>query len=115
MSYFDGKPQKGKSEFSFSYDGGMYRFTGADTLARFRATPDNFTPAYGVWCAWAMLDGKKVKVNPLRYKIVDGINYLFYDGFWGDTLVKWNEKGKKETEKTLIKTADEQWQKIVAQ
>ncbi len=77
--------------------------------------PERYLPAYGGWCAWAMLDGEKVKVDPDRYKIIGGVNHLFYDGFWGNTLVKWNEKAKSEGEANLISAADAHWQKLTRQ
>ncbi len=115
VSYFFGKPESGKSEIAFIHKGIGYRFSSADHLRRFMEDPDRYVPAYGGWCAWAMLEGEKVEVNPERYKIIDGVNYLFYDGFWGNTLKKWNNRSEKETEKALIRLADEQWQKIVSE
>lgn len=114
VSYFDMDPVKGNMELSHSYKGINYRFVSSDNRDRFMAAPEKFIPAYGGWCAWAMLEGEKVKVNPLRYKVVDGVNYLFYDGFWGNTLEKWNEKAANDTEHHLVETAAKQWQKIVA-
>jgi hypothetical protein len=112
VSYFSGKPELGKSEIAFIHKGIPYRFSRLDNLERFMVDPERYVPAFGGWCAWAMLEGKKVKIDPERFKIVDGVNYLFYDGFWGNTLKKWNNRSEKETEETLVRLADKQWQKI---
>jgi len=34
---------------------------------------------------------------------------IFYDGFFGDTLKKWNEKAEEIPETQLIEVADEKW------
>jgi hypothetical protein len=34
---------------------------------------------------------------------------IFYDGFFGDTPKKWNEKAEEIPETHLIETADEHW------
>ena len=81
----------------------------------FGVAPEKYLPAYGGWCAWAMLDGEKVDVNPERFKIIDGINYLYYDGFWGNTLKKWNKLAEKGSEAALVRQAGGHWQKIVSE
>ena len=75
----------------------------------FSKTPEKYIPAYGGWCAWAMLEGDKVAVDPLSFKIINGKNHLYYNGFWGDTLEKWNKKATKEDEQDLIKLANKNW------
>lgn len=115
VSYFAGKPVVGMSELSLNHEGIQYRFASGKNLQQFRENPRGFLPAYGGWCAWAMLEGKKVEVNPERFKIVDGVLYLFYNGFWGNTLKEWNRRAEKETEQALIIIADDHWQKIVSE
>ena len=78
-------------------------------MATFKANPATYLPAYGGWCAFAMLDGKKVDVNPKRFKVIDGKTYLFYDGLFGNTLKKWGQLARKDSEEKLIKKATEQW------
>lgn len=109
VSYFDQKPREGKSEFRYSYKGVTYWFSSTASLAKFKASPEKYEPAYGGWCAYAMGDsGDKVKVDPETYKIIDGKLYLFYN-FWGNnTLEDWNEK-----EKSLKLKADQNWKKFI--
>jgi YHS domain-containing protein len=109
VSYFDNKPIEGKSEIKFTYHGVSYLFATLQNLVRFKASPEEYEPAYGGWCAYAMGEtGEKVKIDPETYKIVDGKLYLFYN-FWGtNTLSDWNKK-----EKPLKTKADQNWKKIV--
>ncbi len=95
------------------YKNVRYLFASGDNLDQFNLTLDKFLPAYGGWCARAMLDGEKVDVNLERFKIIDEENYLFYHGFWGDTLKKWNQLAEKEGDPALVRQAGEHWQKIV--
>ena len=60
-----------------------------------------------------MLDGDKVEVDPMTYKIVEGKLFLSYNGFWGDTLKKRNKKLNKTKEAAMINQADQEWQQIV--
>lgn len=112
VSYFDGVPVAGREAYLAKYQGVTYLFDSRNNLHRFIVEPERYLPAYGGWCAWAMLDGKKVAIDPERYKIIEGRLYLFYDGFWGDTLKKWNERAETETDMALVGKSDEQWRKL---
>lgn len=115
VSYHLGSsPTLGKKEFTAVYEGVKYRFANSDSQKLFNADPNKYLPAYGGWCAWAMLEGEKVKVNPNSFKIIAGVVYLFYDGFWGDTLKKWNEQTIKVSEDSLVKQSSDHWKKILS-
>lgn len=109
VSYFDGKPQEGKSQFSFNYRGVNYLFVSQANLNKFKTDPAKYEPAYGGWCAYAMGDtGEKVKVDPETYKIIDGRLYLFYN-FWGNnTLTDWSKNERK-----LKEAGDRNWNRLV--
>jgi len=109
ISYFDNKPTEGESKWTFDYKGVIYQFSSATNLAKFKASPEKYEPAYGGWCAYAMGEsGEKVKIDPATFKIVEGQLYLFYN-FWGNnTLVSWNK-----SEKTLKAKAEQNWKKIL--
>jgi YHS domain-containing protein len=109
VSYFDGKPQEGETEFKTVYKGLVYRFASQSNLTKFTANPGKYEPAYGGWCAFAMGEsGEKVKVDPETFTILDGKLYLFYN-FWGNnTLTDW-----KKNEKKLKEAGDRNWDKIV--
>jgi YHS domain-containing protein len=109
VSYFDGKPAEGQESVSYTYKGITYFFTGHVNLNKFKISPDNYEPAYGGWCAYAMGEtGEKVKVDPETFKIIDGKLYLFYN-FWGNnTLEDWNKNQQK-----LKDAGDRNWKRIV--
>ncbi|MEP2670844.1 MAG: YHS domain-containing (seleno)protein [Cyclobacteriaceae bacterium] len=109
VSYFSNKPTEGKSQLSFTYKSITYWFSSQSNLDKFKANPDQYEPAYGGWCAYAMGEtGEKVKIDPETYKILNNRLYLFYN-FWGNnTLMDWN---KNET--ALKSKADVNWKKIV--
>ncbi|WP_309399391.1 YHS domain-containing (seleno)protein [Cerasicoccus maritimus] len=110
VSYFSGKPVKGSKQFSSNFRGVTYYFANAANKKIFDADPGKYEPAFGGWCAWAMAeDGSKVDVDPTNYKIVDGRVYLFYNGFWGDTLKKWNAGDQT----SLAKSANTHWSNIL--
>lgn len=108
VAYFEGKPQKGKSEYATDYLGVKYLFATPQHLALFKANPIKYEPQYGGWCAYAMgNDGSKVEVDPETFKILNGKLYLFYNFYFINTLDKWNKD-----EANLLKKADVNWLKI---
>ncbi len=115
VSYHDGMPVKGKGSMYFIHNGAKYLFISKENRSRFITSPLRFAPAFGGWCAWAMLEGKKVNVDPERYKIVDGKTYLFYNSFFTDTLKKWNGLALKQSESALTGRAKNHWKKISGQ
>ena len=92
VSYFPeggGEPVRGRGDLHATHAGLTYRFASEDHRARFEADALRFVPAYGGWCAFAMLDGQKVGVNPHAFLIQEGRLLLFYDGAFGDTRAEW--------------------------
>jgi YHS domain-containing protein len=109
VSYFDGEPKEGESEYSIVYKGITYFFASKSTFEKFKMDPVKYEPAYGGWCAYAMGEtGEKVKVDAETFKIIDGKLYLFYN-FWGNnTLGNWNKN-----EKALRSAGDKNWKKFI--
>lgn len=112
VSYFQQEPQEGKLELNKHHNGVEYHFANEKNREAFAANPEQYLPQYGGWCAYAMLDGDKVEVDPRRYKIIGGKLYLFYDGFWGNTLKKWNDKAREQSDEALVAKADAQWRTL---
>jgi len=107
VSYFKGKPAKGKKEFVFNYQGVNYRFQTQENLEAFKKNSAAYEPQYGGWCAYAMgSSGEKVELDPETYKIIDGKLYLFYNKYFNNTLKTWNKD-----EKNLKLKADKNWLK----
>ncbi len=112
VAYFPeggGKPEKGAKEFEHTYQGVRYRFASSERLDLFKKNPSRFEPAYGGWCAWAMIDGDKVEIDPKSFLVTDGRLFVFYKGLFNDTRAKW----QKEPDASRTK-ADQSWAKIVA-
>ncbi len=107
VSYFaeEREPVKGAEATSAEHAGATYRFATDENRAKFLAAPERFVPAYGGWCAWAMVDGERVEVDPKSFLIQDGELLLFYDGFLADTRKKWRNGDSGQ----LKVQADEAW------
>lgn len=113
VSYFTGTPEKGNGAISHDYHKVKYLFASQENLEEFLRNPEKYQFAYGGYCAWAMLEGEKVDVDPERYKMINGVVYLFYNTFFTDTLEKWNDLAEKESEQKLVERANGWWQKMV--
>ncbi|MCM5661903.1 YHS domain-containing (seleno)protein [Galbibacter mesophilus] len=110
VSYFQGKPKKGTSALKVTYADAEFRFSSEENLKAFKNNPKKYIPQYGGYCAYAMADGKKVKVNPNTFEIREDKLYLFYNSWGNNTLELWEEEGAE----ALRKNADANWQKITA-
>ncbi|MGZ5247416.1 MAG: YHS domain-containing (seleno)protein [Flavitalea sp.] len=110
VAYFNkGMAEKGKSEFSSTYQGITYYFTSQANKSIFLLNPVKYEPQYGGWCAYAMgATGGKVVVDPKTFKIVNGHLFLFYNKYFNNTLKSWNED-----EKNLHAKADKNWEKLL--
>lgn len=79
VAYFhEGRPVKGKAEFSAVYNGARWAFASAANRDRFRAAPEDFAPRYGGYCAYAVSQGYTAPIDPAAWKIVDRRLYLNY-------------------------------------
>jgi hypothetical protein len=114
VSYFSGRASRGDQAISFIFQDIKYLFSSAENLEQFKENPRQFEPAYGGWCAWAMLDGEKVEINPKRFKIIGDRLYLFYDRFFNNTLKRWNKLTGDKGESFLVAKADKRWQAILS-
>ena len=112
VSYHLDGPVKGKKENAFVHKGATYLFANAENLDTFKASPDQYLPAFGGWCAWAMIDGEKVEVDPKTFKIVKNATYLYYNSFFINTLKKWNSRAENETEASLVEKAEAEWKNL---
>ena len=114
VSYFSPSgPLEGSKSIALEREGVTYRFASEANRQLFEANPQKYVPAFGGWCAWAMLEGGKTKIDPKSYKIYEGQLFLFYDGIWGDTLRLWNEKAQAEPEAQLARLASRKWAEIL--
>jgi YHS domain-containing protein len=75
----DGKPTKGRAEFSVMHKGSTFLFASAKNQAAFAAKPDAFAPQFGGFCALGTANGYKVATEPDAFRVVDGKLYLNYN------------------------------------
>lgn len=81
VSFFDGEPVKGKSEFKTEYQGADWLFTSQENLDKFLADPEKYAPQYGGHCAWAIAEKDDLAPgDPEYWAIVDNKLYLNYNG-----------------------------------
>lgn len=109
VSYFTkNKAEEGKESISYTHNGVTYRFASEENKRLFVTNPSKYEPQYGGYCAYAMADGDKVKIDPETFKIVDGKLYLFYNFRFTNTLKLWNKE-----ESVLLPKAEREWAKII--
>lgn len=109
VSYFtENKAEEGKKFISYSHGGVVYYFVNESNKKAFIENPTKYEPQYGGYCAYAMADGEKVRIDPETFKIIDNKLYLFYNFRFTNTLKLWN---KKENE--LLPKSEVEWAKII--
>jgi hypothetical protein len=105
VSFFSGKPQKGKKDITLNYQGVEWRFSTRGNLDLFKTNPDVFMPQYGGYCAWAVASNKLAKGSPKYWHVEDGKLYLNF-----------NARIKRRWEKDIpgyVKNADGNWPAIL--
>jgi len=113
VAYFtDNAAVKGTNEYTADYHGVKYQFASADHKQMFLQAPDKYLPVCDGYCAWGVAEkGKKVPVNPMTYKIIDGKLYLFFNGDFNgkpfNTLNEWNKNQDQ-----LLSELPAKWSKL---
>ncbi|MBI4193669.1 MAG: hypothetical protein HY526_01180 [Betaproteobacteria bacterium] len=80
VAYFkENRPVRGSAQFTASHRGSVFRFSTAANRDAFTADPERYAPRYGGFCAYAVAQGYKAKIEPDAFTIVDGRLYLNYD------------------------------------
>lgn len=77
VAYFTAaRATPGLSQFTASFAGATYRFASAANRDAFVASPAQYVPAYGGFCAMGVALEKKLDVDPQAWRVVDGRLYL---------------------------------------
>jgi len=76
--FTDGKPAKGRSEFSIRHNGALYYFASKEHRDLFKADPAKYEPAFGGYCAYGVSRNKLVEIDVDAFQIVDGRLLLQY-------------------------------------
>ncbi|MDZ4349459.1 MAG: YHS domain-containing (seleno)protein [Xanthomonadaceae bacterium] len=94
VSYFErDRAERGSPEFAAEHEGRTYWLVSAEQKARFEADPRAFEPAFNAFCPFSLALGRKVAIDPTRFKIVEGKLLLFHNSGELDALEEWNLKG----------------------
>lgn len=110
VAYFtENKAVEGSKELAYSHNDITYYFSSDANRKKFIASPEKYEPEYGGYCAYAMADGDKVRIDPETFKILDGKLYLFYNFRFTNTLKSWNKD-----ENNLLNKANGAWTKIIS-
>lgn len=113
VAYFESEEaQIGDPQWTATHDGVTYHFSSAENQALFLSTPQNYLPAYGGWCAYAIAaNNNKMEPDPTMWKIQDGKLLLFYDDWMssvtGTLLEEWNTEPENYQQK-----ADHNWKEM---
>ena len=106
VSYFEAdEPTKGSADYSTRHLGATWRFASAENLARFQSNPEQYLPAYGGYCAWAVSQGYLAKGDPKHWSIKQGRLYLNYNQSVQDRWLKSPDE--------FIQQADANWPRVL--
>ena len=67
----------GSAEYAHEWQGATWQFASAENRDLFAANPEQYAPAYGGFCAWAVAaKNALVPIDPNAWSVVDGKLYL---------------------------------------
>lgn len=108
VSYFEkGQAEKGSKQHKSQYEGVSYYFTSKAQKTTFENNPSKYVPAYGGWCAFGISVGGLFRVDPEKFKIVDGQLLVFLNDIEVDARKLWNETSNGDVVNT--KKAKDNW------
>jgi YHS domain-containing protein len=77
VAYFtDSKPVKGSSQYTYQWQGAVWRFASAQHRDAFVKYPERYAPQYGGYCAYGVSRRHTAPVDPAAWKIINGKLYL---------------------------------------
>lgn len=95
VGFFDDQVIKGFAEFEVEYEGVKLRFSSEDNLRIFNDDPEAYLPAYGGWCAIALVGNAFVIPDYSLYKIQEGRLFFFQVKAFFNGLTYWNKDPDK--------------------
>ncbi len=108
VAYFtEGKPVKGKADFSTEYEGAKWLFSSEENLMLFKEDPTKYAPQYGGYCAYAVSQGKTASIKPELFTVHEGKLYLNYNKSINDKWIK--------DKASYIEDADKSWPALLAE
>nr|MDJ0510765.1 YHS domain-containing (seleno)protein [Crocosphaera sp.] len=77
VAYFEvGEPLQGNQQFTHNWMGVNWWFSSAQNRDLFAASPEQYAPQYGGFCAFAVANGYTAPIVPEAWSIVEGRLYL---------------------------------------
>lgn len=95
VSYFDGRAEKGNPEIFIEINGRKLLFTSEDHKGAYQEDPSQYEPAYGGWCAIAMVDKTFVVPDYTLFKVQDGELLFFSVRAFFNGLTEWDKDPDK--------------------
>lgn len=95
VSYFDAMIKKGNPEIFIETDGRKLLFSSEDNKETYQHNPKKYEPAYGGWCAIAMVDKTFVVPDYTLYKIQEGALMFFSIRAFFNGLTEWDKDPDK--------------------
>ena len=95
VSYFLGEAKKGNPDILIEIDGRQLLFSSEENKKTYEQSPEKFEPAYGGWCAIAMVDKTFVVPDYTLYKIQDGALMFFSIRAFFNGLTEWDKDPDK--------------------
>jgi YHS domain-containing protein len=87
VAYFTkSMPVAGSDKFTATYKNTIYKFSSEQNRDAFRANPEKYAPQFGGYCAMGVAMEKKLNVDPMAWRVVDGKLYLNLNK---DVQTKW--------------------------
>lgn len=110
VSYFEkGKAERGKQQFKAEYRGIKYYFTSEAQRQKFLKNSEKYEPAFGGWCAFGMTVEGRFRIDPEKFKIVNGRLYVFLNDIEVDAKALWEKDGD---DAKLTRKAAAFWKKV---
>ena len=108
VAYFtQGQYVPGSSTYTYDWKGATWQFSSAANRDLFAASPAEYAPQYGGYCAWAVSQGYTAPVDPTAWSIVDGKLYL---NFNADVQQRWERDIPGH-----IASANQNWPAVLTQ
>lgn len=106
VAYFtQGGPAEGSEQFSYEWNGAIWRFSSQEHLDLFTAEPTRYAPQYGGYCAYGVAIDALVKIEPEFWAIIEDKLYLNYNA-------KFQRKWEEDPE-GYIATADKKFSDLL--
>ena len=71
-----GEYVEGSADFTHEWNGAVWQFESAENRDAFAASPEQYAPEYGGFCAWAAAQNQIAATSPEAWSVVDGKLYL---------------------------------------